>query len=85
MSLNVQITVTYDEALELERKGWETGKKVSYDGVRYLVLYVDTTTKRHQDCTSVWTSVTYTLNPVTDDEAPLPSLAGSIWKKWTDR
>jgi hypothetical protein len=29
--------------------------------------------------------VTYTMQSVTDDEAPLPSLAGSIWKKWVDR
>ncbi len=58
MSLNVEITVTYDEALELERNGWETGKQVSYDGVPYFILYVDTTTKRNQDGTTVWTSVT---------------------------
>ena len=85
MSLNVEITVHYEKALELERNGWETGKQVSYHGVPYFISSVKTATKCNQDGTTVWTSVTYTMQSVTDDEAPLPSLAGSIWKKWANR
>jgi hypothetical protein len=69
MSLNVKITVHYEKALELALLGWDTGKQVSYHGVPYHISYKDTESKYNEDMTCRWTSVTYTLNPVTNDEA----------------
>lgn len=85
MSVNVKITVDYEKALELALLGWETNKQVQYHGVTHNISSVDKEANYNGDYTCHWTSVTYTLKPVTDDEAPLPSLEGAIWKKWADR
>jgi hypothetical protein len=83
--MSVKITVHYEKARELALLGWETGKQVSYHDVPHLILYVDTESKYNEDNRCHWTSVTYTLEPVSTTEVVLPSLAGSIWKRWTDR
>ena len=70
------VKVTFTGAQVQELRNWQPGKEVSHNGELHLII-----------CSTFITggTICYTLEPVTDNEAPLPSLEGTIWKKWADR